>query len=132
MPRITAPGVIPDVDLWRTALVSAGGDPLAALAEALFADGALGAELRGRRLRHPHLLAELFATGGNAARRAVRGRARARRAGAQGALHYDAARPARLLIAVDQVERLFVEAEPERVEAFARCCAPWSRQGLPI
>ena len=83
VPRATAPGVIADVDLWRTAIVNAGGDPFAALAEALFADDALGAELRaGTSPRR-------------CARRAVRGRwsgragadplsAGARRAGAQG------------------------------------------------
>ena len=53
IPRATAPGVIADVDLWRTAVVNAGGDPFAALAEALFADDALGAELRAGDFSDP-------------------------------------------------------------------------------
>ena len=37
-PRLTAPGVVPTVDLWRTALVRVGDDanPFLTLANALF------------------------------------------------------------------------------------------------
>ena len=63
MPRVTQPGVIPGIDLWRVALVVPAGDPLASLAEALFADGALGSELRVGDFRSPELLARCFASG---------------------------------------------------------------------
>jgi eukaryotic-like serine/threonine-protein kinase len=120
VPRATAPGVIPDVDLWRTVAVSAGGDPFAALAEALFADSALGAELRAGDFTTPQALAGLFESGGAAAVAPVRS-ALARAAQARkDALRYEELRPVRLFMALDQVERLFVEVEPERVEAFAR------------
>ncbi|MGH6771725.1 MAG: ATP-binding protein, partial [Xanthobacteraceae bacterium] len=119
VPRITAPGVLPEVDLWRIAVITAGGDPLNAFAEALFTDGALRAELTAGDFDSASLLADLFASGGKAASAPVR-TALARAAQARkDTLHYDSARPAKLLIALDQVERLFVEAAPERVETFA-------------
>src|SRR5262249_24574541 len=65
VPRVTAPGVIGDVDLWRTAIVTPSADPTAELAAALFTEDALGAELRAGDFTNPHLLAELLATGGN-------------------------------------------------------------------
>ncbi len=119
VPRVTAPGVIGDVDLWRTALVTPNADPLTALGEALFGEGALAAELRAGDFSKPHLLAELFSSDSKAALAPIRSAlARAAEARRQ-ALRYDAPRPARLLIAVDQMERLFVEAKPARAEAFA-------------
>jgi eukaryotic-like serine/threonine-protein kinase len=119
VPRVTAPGVIPDIDLWRPAIITPSGDPLAALAEALFAADALGAELKAGDFTTPHLLAELLAAGGKAALAPIRtALARAAQTRKE-ALRYDAARPARLLLAVDQVERLFVEVAPGRVELFA-------------
>jgi tetratricopeptide (TPR) repeat protein/energy-coupling factor transporter ATP-binding protein EcfA2 len=119
IPRVTAPGVIPDVDLWRSATIVPSGDPLAQLADALFADDALGAELRAGDFSNPALLAELFAAGSKAALAPIRtALARAAQARKE-ALRYDAPRPVRLAIAVDQVERLFVEVAPERVDAFA-------------
>ncbi|MCC6889060.1 MAG: tetratricopeptide repeat protein [Hyphomicrobiales bacterium] len=120
LPRATAPGVIPDVDLWRTAALNAGGDAFAALAHALFEDQALGPELRAGDFGSPQALAGLLESAGVAAiapiRAALARAAQARRE----ALLYEETRPARLFIALDQVERLFVEAEPERVESFAR------------
>ena len=111
------------MDLWRTAIVNAGGDPFAALAEALFAGDALGAELRAGDFSDPHALAGLFEGGGPAALVPIRSAlARAAQARKE-ALRYEEARPARLFIALDQVERLFVEVEPERVEAFAKLAA---------
>jgi tetratricopeptide (TPR) repeat protein len=119
IPRITAPGVVPDIDLWRTAIIVPSGDPLVQLADALFANDALGAELRAGDFSDPQLLAELFAAGGKAALAPIRtALARAAQARKE-TLRYEAPRPARLLLAVDQVERLFVEVEPARVESFA-------------
>jgi tetratricopeptide (TPR) repeat protein/energy-coupling factor transporter ATP-binding protein EcfA2 len=119
LPRLTSPGVLPDVDLWRAVLLTAGGDPIRTLAHMLFEDGALGTQLRVGDFSAPDLLAELLATGGKAALAPIRAAlARAADLRAQ-AMRYDAPRPAKLMIALDQVERLFVEVEPERVEAFA-------------
>ncbi|HZO46767.1 MAG TPA: tetratricopeptide repeat protein [Xanthobacteraceae bacterium] len=130
IPRATAPGVIPDVDLWRTVVVSAGGDPFTALADALFADDALGAELRAGDFTTPQALAGLFEGGSAAAvaplRSALARAARARK----DALRYEELRPVRLLLALDQVERLFVEATPERVEAFAKLLRAMVEAGL--
>ena len=61
VPRITRPGTIVGVDLWRRALVVPTGDPLVNLAEALFAEGALGDELRAGDFRSEEALARCFA-----------------------------------------------------------------------
>jgi tetratricopeptide (TPR) repeat protein/energy-coupling factor transporter ATP-binding protein EcfA2 len=119
LPRLTAPGVLADVDLWRPVPLTATGEPIRALAQALFDDSTLGTELKAGDFSTPELLAELLAAGGNAALapiRAALARADDRRARA---MRYDTARPAKLMIALDQVERLFTEVETERVEAFA-------------
>src|SRR5262245_46684445 len=130
LPRLTAPGVLPDVDLWRTVLLSAGGDPIRALAHTLFEDGGLGAELKAGDFSTPDLLAELLATGGKAPLAPIRAAlARAADLRAQ-TMRYDTPRPAKLMIALDQGERLFVEVEPERVEAFASLLRALVEAGL--
>jgi tetratricopeptide (TPR) repeat protein len=130
LPRLTAPGVLADVDLWRTVLLSAGGDPIRALAHTLFEDSALGTELKAGDFLTPDLLAELLTTGGKAALAPIRAAlARAANLRAQ-AMRYEAPRPAKLMIAVDQAERLFVEGEPERVEAFASLLRALVEAGL--
>jgi tetratricopeptide (TPR) repeat protein/energy-coupling factor transporter ATP-binding protein EcfA2 len=130
LPRLTAPGVLADVDLWRTVLLSAGGDPIRALAHTLFEDSALGTELKAGDFSTPDLLAELLTTGGKAALAPIRAAlARAANLRAQ-AMRYEAPRPAKLMIAVDQAERLFVEGEPERVEAFASLLRALVEAGL--
>lgn len=130
VPQATAPGMLPDVDLWRTVTVNAGGDPFAVLADAMFADGALGGELRAGDFSDPRTLTALLESAGDAAivpiRSALMRAAQARR----DALRYDDARPARLFIALDQAERLFVEAEAPRVEAFARLLRALVEAGL--
>src|SRR5262249_2703812 len=99
IPRLVAPGTIAEVDLWRTALVLPEADPLASLAEALFAETALGRELRQGDFGEPQKLRGLFGKGGDEAIapiRAALARAAERR---KSELKYDEARPARLLIA---------------------------------
>ena len=119
VPRVTAPGVIPDIDAWRTAIIPAGAEPLAQLAQALFAERALGMELRAGDFNNDAALAELFVAAGGAALAPIRS-ALARVADARRqSLRYDAPRPARLLLGIDQLERLFVEADPAQVELFA-------------
>ena len=69
---------------------------------------------------YPALLAELFASGGKAAMAPVRtALVRAGQARAQ-TVHYETPRPVRLILAVDQLERLFVEVASARAEAFAK------------
>lgn len=119
VPRVTAPGVLAGIDLWRNAIIVPSGDPLAQLAEALFAPEALGAELRAGDFSNAALLAELFASPGNAALAPIRTALARAELARKEKLRYEAPRPARLMIAVDQVERLFTEVTPARAEAFA-------------
>jgi CHASE2 domain-containing sensor protein len=118
LPRIVRPGVMPEVDIWRTALVLPGSDPAGRLADALFEDGGLGPELRSNGIadaralaaaltRDPGALAEIVkkALDTLAQQRAIDKR-------------YDTPRPARLLVAIDQLEWLFAEATAEDVEIF--------------
>jgi len=37
--------------------------------------------------------------------------------------HYQTPRPAKLLVAIDQLERLFIEGDAGRVDLFAALCA---------
>ena len=119
IPRITRPGAIPGIDLWHSTVVVPTGEPVTRLAEALFEERALGHQLRAGDFATPALLAEVFASGGAVAiapLRAALGRAALQRAQALG---FETPRAARVLIAVDQVERIFVEAAPAQAEAFA-------------
>ena len=130
VPRITRPGTIPGIDLWHSALVVPAGDPLTRLTEALFDEGALGEQLRAGDFATPALLAEAFVHGGPVAiapLRAALDRAALQRAQALG---YEAPRPVRLLVAVDQVERIFVEAAPAQADAFAVILHALVVQGL--
>ena len=61
LPRLTLPGTIPTIDLWRVAIVAPGPDPFLSLAEALFAEAALGPELRQGTFRTRELLAKQLA-----------------------------------------------------------------------
>ena len=118
VPRIARPGVIPDIDLWRTAIVAPSEDTFLGLAQALAGETCFGPELQEAGCTIERLT-ELLRQGGDAAlapiRSALAGAAQ-KRATARG---YDTPRPARLLLAIDQFERLFVEARSEDVEAFA-------------
>jgi tetratricopeptide (TPR) repeat protein len=118
VPYLTRPGTIPEIDLWRNALVEVGPDPLLSLAGALFAETGLGAELRQGDFRTAEALAALFAGGAEAGIAPVRGALdRAAQDRAQQA-NFAAPRPARLMLAIDQAERLFLEASPEAASAF--------------
>jgi tetratricopeptide (TPR) repeat protein len=119
LPRIVRHGVIPDVDQWRTALVLPTGDPLQNLGAALFADAALGEELRAGDFDSPQRLVGALRAGGEIALAPLaKALERAAQARAE-QLNYETPRPVRLLIALDQAERLFVEAQPHEVDAFA-------------
>lgn len=129
-PRLVQPGAIPEVDLYRTVVVTAGADPFAALAEGLLGAAALGPELSGGRFADKDVLARELA-GDPAAASASIGDALDRAAEARRlAEHFETRRPARLLIGVDQAERLFTETPPERAKAFAELLATLTREGL--
>ena len=118
MPRLSRPGAIPEVDLFRPVVMTPEFDPFAALAEALLVPEALGAELAGGRFADKLALTQALrgdpATAVGLIGEALDKVAEARRESA----HFETPRPARLLLAVDQAERLFAEA-PKDADAFA-------------
>lgn len=130
MPRLTVPGAIPEIDLWRTAIVAPGPDPFASLAESLFADKALGPELGQGAFRTKEILAKQLAGDVDIAiaplREALDKAALARKEQAK----YETVRPVRLALAIDQAERLFVEADAEAGNAFAQLIAELVRRHL--
>ncbi len=113
LPRLVLPGTIPEVDAWRVAVLTPGAAPFAALAEALFADAALGAELRGGTFRTREMLAKQLAGDPETALAPLRDALERVAARRQAEAGFDAPRPARLALGIDQAERLFTEASPE-------------------
>jgi tetratricopeptide (TPR) repeat protein len=130
LPRLTLPGTVPEIDLWRTAVVMPGPDLFLALAEALLADSALGPELSQSAFAEKTLLAKQLAGDPDLAaaplRIALNQAAERRRAEA----HFEAVRPARLALGIDQAERLFTEADAATAAAFARLMATLVKGGL--
>jgi eukaryotic-like serine/threonine-protein kinase len=130
MPRLMHPGTIPEIDLWRPAFAAAGEEPIRSLVEALFTPQALGDELRAGDFRTRQALEALFAGNPETAMAPVRAaleRAAQRRAAEA---QFESVRPARLLLALDQLERLFLEADRTRTEAFAGIVASLLRHRL--
>ncbi len=138
-PRLTAPGVVPTVDVWRTAIARIGDDPnpFLTLANALLVArddehgfGAAVPELRDQGVQSPGALADLLAEGadfdGGRRKRAPAGKsiikaleaiqAEARRHGGfERRLH------ANLLLLVDQLENIFAASITDaQRSAFAR------------
>jgi tetratricopeptide (TPR) repeat protein len=130
MPRVMGPGTIPEIDLWRPAFAVMGADPVLSLVEALFESGSLGDELREGDFRTKPALGGLFTGNAEIAMAPVRTaleRAAAKRAAAE---QFASPRPARLLLGLDQLERLFLEADRARAEAFTGIVAALVRQQL--
>ena len=123
LPRLTLPGTIPEIDLWRTAIVMPGPDLFLALAEALLAEAALGPELRQSAFADKALLAKQLAGDPELAmaplREALRKAAERRRDDA----HFDEVRPARIALGIDQAERIFTESGVAAATAFAALMA---------
>lgn len=119
VPRILGPGIIPGIDLWRNALVVPSDNPLLDLVEALFSDRALGHELQRGDFPTPAELMQCVAAGAEIG--AVPVRAALDRAARERAekLQFSTPRQARLLLAVDQIERLFTEGDATRTATFA-------------
>ncbi len=129
LPRLVQPGAIPDVDHWRPAVMVPGADPFAALAEALFAETALGAELRAGTFRTREMLARQLAGDPAVALAPVRDALDRAAVQRQAEAGFEQPRPARLLLGVDQAERLFAEA-PEAAAGWCALLAALVRQGL--
>lgn len=120
LPEITAPGGFPEIDFWRSAIVVPGADPFGSLADALLTDNALGRELRSGPFANSHLLAQQLATDPDTALAPIRAALDAAAAQRRLDANFDALRPARLALAIDQAERLFLEAGPTDRERFAK------------
>jgi tetratricopeptide (TPR) repeat protein len=120
IPRLTTPGVVASVDVWRVARMKpsdGGAGPLAALATALF--GALPELVQGD-YPNPAALADNLARGGGAsAQPMVRALARVAEE-AQRERHTDQVLQPVLVLLVDQFEELFAQgvSDQERI-AFA-------------
>ena len=120
IPRLTTPGVVASVDLWRMARMKPGegqAGPLMALATALLA--ALPELARGD-YPNPASLAGNFRRGGTASVQPITSAIRRVTEDSQGARHTDQAPTAALVLLVDQFEELFAQrvSDAER-EAFA-------------
>src|SRR6185312_12020726 len=130
LPRLTLPGTIPEIDLWRSAIVMPGPDLFLALAEALLADDALGPELKASAFAEKTLLARQLSGDPELAaaplRIALNQAAERRRAEA----NFETVRPARVALGIDQAERIFTEANPATSAAFARLTAVLVKSGL--
>lgn len=109
VPRLTAPGAVLEVDLWRRCVLrpsEAGDQPLLGLARALFDPGTLP-ELGAGDYRTPEELAELFRANPAGAALPLR-RALERWAATVGAAEeYGRSLAARLVLVIDQLEEVF-------------------------
>ena len=129
-PRIVMPGVFPEVDLWRRAVISADADPFAALAVALLKSDALGPELAEGPFGAAGLLAKQLGGDPDAAVAPLKdalARAAAERAREA---NFETPRPARLFLGLDQAERLISETPPEVAARFAALIATLARLRL--
>ena len=130
MPRLTTPGTIPEVDLWRAAVITAGQEPFSSLAQTLFADAALGAELRAGTFTSPDLLARQLAGDVDLAVAPLHAALAMAAQQRMSQANFDAPRPARLAFAVDQAERLFTETDPDTALRFATLLARLVETGV--
>jgi tetratricopeptide (TPR) repeat protein len=129
-PRIVMPGVFPEVDLWRRAVISVDADPFAALASALVKPEALGPELGEGPFAAAGLLAKQLAGDPDAAVAPLKDaltRAAATRAREA---NFETPRPARLFLGLDQAERLLSETPPEVATRFGSLIAALARLKL--
>jgi CHASE2 domain-containing sensor protein/energy-coupling factor transporter ATP-binding protein EcfA2 len=118
VPHLSRPGVVPDIDLWRTVTIAPSKDIFLDLTQALSAETCLGSELKEIGCTVEHLVG-LFRQGGDEALALIQSAlANAAQARAE-SCKYNSTRPARVLLAIDQLERLFVEARPDEIGVFA-------------
>jgi eukaryotic-like serine/threonine-protein kinase len=144
VPRLTASGVVPSVDVWRVAVMRPGavsGDPFGSLAAALF----VGAEAmpdfeQGRPVALPELqagdfaqpaeLAALLAHADQTAVKPIAGALAVIEAAEQKHQGYDRPVNAMLLLVVDQLDELFdAQTSDDARNRFATLLAILSRSG---
>jgi tetratricopeptide (TPR) repeat protein len=147
VPRLAAAGVVPSIDVWRTAIMrpgEAGGDPFAAIARALFVGtedlpederGRLPAlpELTASDFKKPEDLAALFAHADDTVLRPIIGTLTAIEQTVRQKEGYDRDVKAALVLVVDQLDELFDAQLAEDVRArfatllslLARCGRVW-------
>jgi WD40 repeat protein len=130
LPRLTQPGTIPEIDLWREAVVTPGPDPFASLAECVLSRGALGPELSHGAFKEPRVLATLLASDPASAVALLRESLKEAAEQRQRAAKFERPRPARLALVIDQAERLFIEAQPQKVKAFSEFLVAVAREKL--
>ena len=130
IPRLVMPGTIPEVDAWRVAVLMPNVDPFAALADALFADAALGEELRAGTFRTREMLAKQMAGDADLATAPLRDALERVAARRQEEAGFDAPRAVRLALGIDQAERLFSEASPEKAAGMAALLSTLVHQRL--
>ncbi|MGO9768899.1 MAG: hypothetical protein ACLPSW_04960 [Roseiarcus sp.] len=126
-PRLVLPGVFPEIDLWRRALTIPGADPFLSLAESLLAAEALGPELARGPFRAAELLAKQLAGDPDAAVAPLRDALERAALARQAAEKFEAPRPARLLLGVDQAERLLIETEAGLAQRFCALLSALAR-----
>ena len=127
VPRLTLPGVVEGVDLWRRCIIRPGAHPFAALAKALFEEEALPELAEGDFPSASALAEPLHAHPPSIVR--LLGRALERAAEAQRQKEgYDRPVTTRLLLVLNQFEELFL-APPEVQAAFAQGLAALARSG---
>jgi tetratricopeptide (TPR) repeat protein len=122
IPRLTTPGVVSSIDLWRAARMKPSegqAGPLLALALALFDENALP-ELRQGDFPNAAALADHFGRGGEAAAQPVLRALERTGAAAQRERHTDRSLRPALVLLVDQFEELFAKGMSDvRRAAFA-------------
>jgi len=129
-PRLVLPGVFPEIDLWRRAMTIPGADPFASLAESLVAADALGPELAQGPFRAKELLAKQLAGDPDAAVAPLRDALDRAAAARQAEEKFEAPRPARLLLGVDQAERLLSETEADLAQRFCALLSALARHRI--
>ncbi len=131
VPRLTSPGVVPTVDVWRAATMRPGmeiGQPIASLSQSLFAAVPELADSDGAT---PAALRDLLSHADDTSVRPIVG-ALERVAAAERRAHgYDRPVVAHLLIVIDQLDELFgndvAEAERKRFSRLLRLLTKTSR-----
>ena len=122
IPRLTTPGVVSSIDVWRAARMKPSegqGGPLLALALALFDENALP-ELRQGDFPNAASLADHFGRGGEAAAQPVMRALERAGAAAQQERHTDRSLRPALVLLVDQFEEVFAKGVSDvRRAAFA-------------
>ncbi len=113
LPQITLPGTIPEIEVWCQAIIIPGSDPFAALAAALLNEPKLGAELQKGVFKTEDILCRQLKSDPLLALAPLRD-ALGRTANNK---------PARLMLGIDQAERLFSETSNETAIAFAALIA---------